>query len=301
MKDDLSVWSFETSELYSRLVGFAFDLGGSYELHLEITRLKGFSSVSDFFQQYNATLPGTPGLWLAVCSDVEISTLDQLVGTSCTAACRRRYRFESERLHVADPSVSDAEYMNFVIRSCGFQSTEVRGRVAYELTLSDGGHLGVDLAPLPFVYAALVVLWATVVAVWLTNVFKYRRQNVLLQRGLTVVPCAKLLGVVLRAYYFGKGHLTGELPQAALYFFHIVYIIYKGVFFAALLLISKGWLITRPSLEKSENRNLFAVVMLFCGLLLLYAYSSWFNSAYSLLALVAFHFYICKIACHGMC
>ena len=111
--------------------------------------------------------------------------------------------------------------------------------------------LGVDLAPLPFVYAALVVLWATVVAVWLTNVFKYRRQNVLLQRGLTVVPCAKLLGVVLRAYYFGKGHLTGELPQAALYFFHIVYIIYKGVFFAALLLISKGWLITRPSLEKS--------------------------------------------------
>eukprot|EP01048_Picozoa_sp_COSAG05_P018080 COSAG05_NODE_2582_length_2873_cov_305.547387_1_plen_322_part_00 len=290
LKDDLSVWSFGTNDHYARLVEFSFDLGGSYELELELTRVDGFAAVDDFFRAYNATSGQATGLWLAVCSDGELAAADK--GVDCTAACRRLYRFESGRLQVADPGVAAAGYLNFVVMSCGFQSVEVRGKVAYTLLLSNGGHLGVNLAPLPCVYAVLVGLWSVVLAAWSANVWQYRRQNVLLQRGLSLVPCAKLLGVILRAYYFGRGHVTGELPQASLYFFYIVYVLYKGVFFAALLLVSKGWLITRPSLEESEKRNLIAVVMSFCALLLLHAYSTWFSSAYSLLALVAFHFYI---------
>ena len=45
------------------------------------------------------------------------------------------------------------------------------------------------------------------VAAWICNWLKYRRQNVVLQRVLTLVPVLKLAGVALRAAFFVGGAL----------------------------------------------------------------------------------------------
>jgi hypothetical protein len=300
LKDDKSVWSFSTSDTYSKLAEFGFDHGGSYSLEMELTKVESFTSVASFFARYNGSDVRAPGVWVAACRDDELDSTGrfqavctQYSGTSLAPPCSRSYRFSGARLSVADRGVSGKQYLTFIVVACGFDSADVRGNVAYELRMSDGGHLGYDLAPLPLVYAALVVLWAIVMSLWVGNLVKFRQQNVILQRALTVVPGAKLLGVFFRAYYYGQGHLSGDLPQAALYFYYIVYIMYKGFFYTALLLISKGWLITRPSLEEGEKRTLFLVVTAFCALVVLYAFSSWLNSAYSLLMLIGIHFYIC--------
>ena len=44
-------------------------------------------------------------------------------------------------------------------------------------------------------------------AAWIYNWLKYRRQNVVLQRVLTLVPVLKLAGVALRAAFFIGGAL----------------------------------------------------------------------------------------------
>jgi hypothetical protein len=297
LKDSLATWSLGAGDLeaHAEMVGFGFDKGGSYILDLELTSAAGFHSVDQFFAAHNGTDHSAPGVWAVVCTDDELEALLKLKAMAChtiDGLCSRRYRFEAATLRLAETSVWKGGFLTFVVTSCGLQRPELRGKVSYGLRTSDGGHLGFDLAPLPFVYLALVVLWLAVMVLWSANLVKYRYQNVLLQRFLTVVPCAKVAGVGLNCYYYGSGHLSGELPSAALYFFYIVYILFKGTFFTALLLIAKGWLITRPSLEESEKRRLFIVVMGFCTILPLYAFSSWFNTAYSLLALVAFHFYI---------
>jgi hypothetical protein len=259
LTESLEIWAVDGYTAVA-LVGFGFDEGGSYELAFEITKADDFEDLSDYTDQ-NSTLSDT--LLAAVCTDSELRTIKlaepskgqahHVLTPPCDmSVCSRMVRFDQPTL-VMESSVDTREYLTFVVASCGL--ADVRGKVSYTLLNPGGQHLGTDLAPLPTVYLGLVGGWTLVLLLWLTNLCKFRNHNVMLQRALTFVPVAKFISVVLRAVYFQTGAATGDLPSSIMYFSYIVYILYKAAFFTSLLLIAKGWLISRPVLDESEKRS----------------------------------------------
>ena len=299
LTDSLEIWA---ADAYSAeaLVGFGFEAGGSYELTFELTKAGDFDPLSDFTDaSENST--NADRMLAAACTDDELRKLalaDASKGAGAHAltppcdmsVCSRVLRFDAPTLVMAEPNVRTAEYLTFVLANCGGES--VRGKASYTILNPGGAHLGTDLAPLPTAYMALVGGWAVVLVLWVLNLCKFRDHNVVLQRVLTLVPVAKFISVGLRMAYYQQGAATGDLPSSIMYFSYIVYILYKAAFFSVLLLIAKGWLISRPSLDESEQRSLFCIVMSFCLMLVGYAFFPSFQSSYGLLMLCGVYFWI---------
>ncbi len=261
LTESLEIWAVDAYSSES-VVGFGFEEGGSYTLSFEITAAGEFDDLADYTgQSENSTLADT--LLAAACTDTELQKLslaapskgrgEHALTPPCNLeVCARVERFEEPTLVFAEPSVATGEYLTFVLLSCG--GTAVRGKASYTILNPGGAHLGTDIAPLPVVYLALLVGWSVVVVLWLYNLCKFRNHNVLLQRALTFVPVVKWAYVLLNTVYYQSGATTGELPSSIFLFSLVVYILYKGAFFSTLLLIAKGWLISRPVLDESEKR-----------------------------------------------
>ena len=261
LTESLEIWAVDAYSSES-VVGFGFEEGGSYTLSFEITAAGEFDDLADYTgQSENSTLADT--LLAAACTDTELQKLslaapskgrgEHALTPPCDLeVCARVERFEEPTLVFAEPSVPTGEYLTFVLLSCG--GTAVRGKASYTILNPGGAHLGTDIAPLPVVYLALLAGWSIVLMLWLYNLCKFRNHNVLLQRALTFVPVAKWAYVLLNTVYYQSGATTGELPSSIFLFSLIVYILYKGAFFSTLLLIAKGWLISRPVLDESEKR-----------------------------------------------
>ena len=319
LQEDLEIWAVGGYS-FEPLVGFGFDVGGSYDVQLELTSVGGTGSTctgvgagrsctgseealeGDDLAAYNATTePDSRQVLAALCTDAELRELklrdvtkgrgDHALTPPCDLSfCSTAVPFVGPTLHLSQPSVAAREYLTFVLARCG--GGDVRGKASYTILNPGGEHLGTDIAPLPLVYLALLGGWLVVVALWMVNLCQFRNHHVNLQRMMALVPVTKLAGVGLRAYYFHTGQETGDLPSSVLYFWYLVYVLYKASFTAALLLIAKGWLISRPSLDPREQRGVFWTIFSFCILLLAYIFFPSFQTSYGLLLLCAVYFWI---------
>ena len=302
LRESLEIWA---ADAYSAeaLVGFGFEAGGEYTITFELTKAGDFEELSDYTDLSNSTIGNVNAetMLAAACTDAELRALTLAAASKGRGAhaltppcdmsvCSRVERFDAPTLVMAEPNVGTAEYLTFVLANCGGES--VRGKASYTILNPGGAHLGTDLAPLPMAYTALVGGWAVVLVLWVMNLCKFRDHNVVLQRVLTLVPVAKFISVLLRMAYYQQGATTGDLPSPIMYFSWIIYILYKAAFFSVLLLIAKGWLISRPSLDESEKRGLFCIVAVFCLMLVGYAFFAGFQTSYGYLLLVGVYFWI---------
>ena len=261
LTESLEIWSVDPYSSES-LVGFGFEEGGSYRVQFEITQAGEIDDLTEYTDQSeNSTLADR--LLAAACTDAEMQALalaapskgrggHALTPPCDMEVCSRVLRFEAPTLVMAEENVGTGEYLTFVLLSCG--AATVRGKASYTILNPGGVHLGTDIAPLPTVFLALLAGWSVVLVLWVYNLCKFRNHNVLLQRALTFVPVAKWVYVLLNTIYYQTGANTGDLPSSIFLFSLIVYILYKGAFFSTLLLIAKGWLISRPVLDESEKR-----------------------------------------------
>jgi len=97
---------------------------------------------------------------------------------------------------------------------------------------------------------------------WCWNWFRYRWFNVRLQKLISVVPLSKALISAAFLFYWREGSETGEFPinwQRADYVLSVVDL---GCFFGSLLMVAKGWMITRGALHKFEVRRVSAMIFL---------------------------------------
>lgn len=96
-------------------------------------------------------------------------------------------------------------------------------------------------------YSILLSIW--LVSVW----FLYEESSMILQKALLVIPAFKLMRVLIYGMYIGecpwKDQLTARYLMMALV---TVSTIYQTVFVALLLLISKGWVLMRGNLSRSQ-------------------------------------------------
>eukprot|EP00741_Cyanophora_paradoxa_P005933 tig00000949_g5751.t1 len=129
-------------------------------------------------------------------------------------------------------------------------------------------------APVPALYGAVVGVWILYALLWIFSWYRFRRRhNVVLQRAMTVVPAMKtVLGAVTVTFFrscIGSGSGECELPLFGLYV--TVWVLYECSQFTVLLLISKGWCVTRANLAMEEHRHIKIIVLLL-GLSLLAYY-----------------------------
>ncbi|CDW83108.1 UNKNOWN [Stylonychia lemnae] len=124
-------------------------------------------------------------------------------------------------------------------------------------------------------FFGLCTLYGLIILMWnMSILFIYNDQQNTLQKALLIIPIFKLLRLSIYTFYIGEcpwtDQLTGRYLMMALV---TVSTIYQTVFMAILLLISKGWLLTRQSLSRSQA-TLTTVLMGFVYL----SYSAYYVS-----------------------
>jgi len=166
-------------------------------------------------------------------------------------------------------TVEEKQFYNFFVAVCPYgdeeqeQPSEFTVRNSYTfLSNSEGAHLSIELLPLPQVFLVFMGLWALTVLLWCYNWVQHMgQQNVLLQRMLTFVPAFKILATTLLFVYYASCLSNGTYPSSVRYLYLFVYVLYQAAFYTSLLLISKGWLITRSVLTWREYRSTCGVVV----------------------------------------
>lgn len=152
--------------------------------------------------------------------------------------------------------------------------------------LNPGGeHLGFPYIPLPKLYIFFTVAWVVLAGLWCFNWIWHRQQRIKLHRVITLFP---ILKAAVAAYALGywqhwsnvgmcecawicsekkKGNSLAELyiwyagsaSVGLVLGYWLLYILFKAVFYTVLLLIAKGWRITRDKI--GNNKFVIAAII----------------------------------------
>jgi cation transport ATPase len=119
--------------------------------------------------------------------------------------------------------------------------------------------------------------------------FYYKSNRVHLHTFLVIVAFLKLMVVVIALAYWRVCQLTGNCLSELKYFQSLLFAISETAFFCALLLIAKGWRITRTRLPSSEIRTISVALILLLSTLLFF---SFYNDGYYFLSLMIMYFFM---------
>lgn len=155
------------------------------------------------------------------------------------------------------------------------------------LTMSAGGSEEEDAIDcdtyqyVPLVYLLLVPVWWLLTVLWTWNTYRAHAAHARdLHRLLCWVPIMQFVHAVLSLFHFSGCPWENTLALVYTTFWAVVSILKEPVALLCLLLVSKGWCITRNTLQRRE------VCFAGCNLTLLYAAVSVWLSMQSVLATV---------------
>jgi len=153
----------------------------------------------------------------------------------------------------------------------------------------NGENLSLGDVPLPTAYFALSGIWALLTLVLIAVVF-VRREHKTPLHILLIFVALLTLGVVLIAYvYWDTFSISGIRYGKLKYLQSFVFAISETIFFCVLLLIAKGWKITRAALPMSEIRAISVALLLLLSTLLFF---SFYNDGYYFLSLMIMYFFM---------
>jgi len=113
---------------------------------------------------------------------------------------------------------------------------------------------------MPTLLTSLLFLWLAVLAVVIYNWYKFRRQQIWLQRFLYLIPIVKLIGLASGLFYWKTMSRHGEVSFWQQVSYYTSSVVFETLLFAVLLLISKGWYITRTQLSRTEKQSIFVTL-----------------------------------------
>eukprot|EP00808_Paulinella_micropora_P015864 g65323.t1 len=125
-----------------------------------------------------------------------------------------------------------------------------------------GEYLSLAQVPFKTLCSLTMGLWTGLMIIWVSNWYRYRFFNIKLQSLLTVVPLCRTVSSCVNAFYWRQASLTGYFPKVLEDLRDVVEILYLGVFFISILLLSKGWMISRAELPLVERWRACGMVTL---------------------------------------
>eukprot|EP00027_Filamoeba_sp_ATCC50430_P006466 CAMPEP_0168546728 /NCGR_PEP_ID=MMETSP0413-20121227/3653_1 /TAXON_ID=136452 /ORGANISM="Filamoeba nolandi, Strain NC-AS-23-1" /LENGTH=417 /DNA_ID=CAMNT_0008576925 /DNA_START=566 /DNA_END=1819 /DNA_ORIENTATION=+ len=176
---------------------------------------------------------------------------------------------------------------HFLVINC--QGDTITADLKYTLLNPGGQQLSLGYIPLPNSYMALVILWSVFVLGWVGMWIYYRRNRVPLHTLMMSIVIQKLLVVVVGFSYWAVASNTGKSLDQLGYLESFLFAISETSFFCALLLVAKGWKITRSRLPASEVRTISVALILLLSTLLFF---SFYNDGYYFLSLMIMYFFM---------
>lgn len=143
--------------------------------------------------------------------------------------------------------------------------------------------------PLPKIYQAIAIGWSGLLGVILYRFIRFgARRNALHFAiiGIIVVKAAVALGSAGYWLLYAK---QGRRVDALAFTRRIAFAVSETAFFASLLLISKGWRITRFHLRSTELKTLFLALALLLATLVFF---SFYSDDYYFLSLMIMYFFM---------
>ena len=185
--------------------------------------------------------------------------------------------------------VPQALVLTFTLINCNADNITAAG-VSYVLLNPGGQNLSTTQAPLPWTYIAFAACW---VLLLLTDAIHIRRRGGLtvLQAALLAVPVLKVVNMAIAAAKWASLNHSGlESPQLNVGD-DIMSTCSQVTLLGVILLLSRGWLVTRAALGAPERNSLMLSLALLAALYFvyfLYSPRSFFALALAYVAVLGF-------------
>lgn len=184
---------------------------------------------------------------------------------------------------------------NFAVFNCykNFSSDSSRQtlivHVTYELVNPEEGQLPVGSGPIPLVYTCLAYSWGAMLFLWFINALKFRQFFTRVHTLLSLVMFFKFSVVMVSLSYWRIYQLEGIRLSFIDYLRNLLYALSETFFFCVLLLIAKGWCVTRRTLPLNEIRSFAMGLLLLLAILIFFTF---YNEEYYFLSLTIMYFFM---------
>jgi len=171
------------------------------------------------------------------------------------------------------------------ILMCGQGATKLQ--MEYTLMNPDGEHLGTGYMPLPATYQTFAVFWSLIfVAQTYYNLVVHHRSMTALHRLLLGLPIVKILHEVVGMFRWKVVSSYGFLPGWVELMSSATISLNEAATYFLLVLIARGWLVTRRALPINEAQSTATVAILLFVLNLTYRYYQLNNMTFFALAIM---------------
>lgn len=269
-------------DTFTKFETFGFQRGGS----MDITVTAQNTSIPELFlvicleREYSKVLRRYP-------TDTELcSRLDDL-------PCHFRARIQGDFHHVGEV-VEPGMHIFFFAASCGLSKLDVE--MEYTLLNPGGEHLSTSEIPLPSMSMTFMIVWGLVLLAWMHNWFTHREQKILLHRIICLIPFIKFLYMNYRIYYWMKFSREGEITHIDRALYEASIALSEMILYTVVLLVSKGYCITRGTIMLTEKKAIGVVVITLASAALLYR----LLQSYYLFALVIMYIVVFKYTFAGL-
>ena len=229
------------------------------------------------------------------CREVDMYTIQMGAQNACqqhasvgnSSAIEKCYTFEVEQTGRTQERVEITSRMrvSWAILMCGEGAASLH--LEYKFLNPGGEHLGTGYIPLPVMYRTFAVFWALL---FITQVYfglvLHHRQMTGLHRLFLALPMIKTMHEVVGMFKWTVLSSYGYLPDWVELMSALSISVNEASTYFILVLIARGWLVTRRTLPVNEVQSTMTVAILLFVLNLTYWYYQLNNMTFFALAIM---------------
>jgi len=149
----------------------------------------------------------------------------------------------------------------FILANCEETVSNTVLQLNCELVNPGGQQLGTEEIPLPIVYESFLVVWFILLVMWVVNWVQFRHYRLSLHRFICILPILKVISMGCNVAYWYNSSIFGTMPLWGTIMNQGFVTLHDIFLFIALMLIGKGWGITRASLIRPETLSIIVTVV----------------------------------------
>ena len=254
----------------------------------------GYAEWDIHSEPWGTSDPG-PRTFVLGCKDVDLYMIEITAVNSClqhttfqnSTALEKCYVFEVPRQGRTQERVdiTRTERIAWGILMCGEGATALR--MEYTLMNPNGEHLGTGYIPLPTTYRTFAVFWSLIFIVQTYyNLVWHHRSMTALHRLFLGLPIVKILHEVVGMFSWQAVSSYGYRPGWVALMSTATISLNEASTYFIMVLIARGWLVTRRTLPVNEAQSTVTVAILLFVLNLTYRYYTLNNLTFFGLAIM---------------
>ena len=187
-------------------------------------------------------------------------------------------------------TISAGGIYHVFVSNCHDPSQSVKYNYNIIMLNPGGEQLGTGDIPLPTLYTVFICVWSLLCLLWLINWIQFRVTKILLHRIITIQPFLKVIVLLYNIIYWRSLSQYGQINYWVNVMYYVLSMSWEALLFMSLLLISKGWSITRQDISNQELNAMLVSIFSLAFSYLLYK----LIGGYYLFALVVIYIVLLK-------